>query len=104
MGLKEPKKRERKKKKNHGQDMMWKSKNGPRQTQSNESKESKGLMASPRTSRMRDNVIGLENPKELSKSPWECKVKKRVEEAQGKQMGSGHPRGKQMRHRSLPVM
>ena len=43
MGLKEPGKRE---KANHGQYMMWKSENGPRQAQSNESKESKGLMAS----------------------------------------------------------
>ena len=43
MDLKEPGKRE---KANYGQYMMWKSENGPRQTQSNESKESKGLMAS----------------------------------------------------------
>ena len=34
---------------------------------------------------MRDNVIGLGKPKELSKSSWECKVKKLVEEAQEKQ-------------------
>ena len=44
MGLKELGKRE---KTNHGQYMMWKSENGPRQAQSNESKESKRLMASP---------------------------------------------------------
>ena len=36
---------------------------------------------------MMDNVIGLGKPKEFSKNPWECKVKKMVEEAQGKQMG-----------------
>ena len=42
MGLKEPGKSE---KANHGQYMMSKSENGPRQVQSNESKESKGLMA-----------------------------------------------------------
>ena len=44
MSLKEPGKRE---KVNHGQYMMWKSENGSRQTQSNESKESKGLMTNP---------------------------------------------------------
>ena len=44
MELKEPRKKE---KANHGQYMMWKSENGSWQTQSNESKESKGLMASP---------------------------------------------------------
>ena len=41
---------------------------------------------------MRDNVIGPGKPKEFSKSPWECKVKKRAEEAQGKQTGPGCPR------------
>ena len=44
MGLKELGKRE---KANHKQCMMWKSENGPQQVQSNENKESKGLMASP---------------------------------------------------------
>ena len=44
MGLKEPGKRE---KANYGQYMMWKSENGPQQTQSYESKESKGLMVNP---------------------------------------------------------
>ena len=42
-GLKELGKRE---KANHVQYMMWKSENGLRQAQSNESKESKGLIAS----------------------------------------------------------
>ena len=85
MGLKESGKRE---KANHGQYMMWKSENEPRQAQSNESKKSKELIANPWTPRMRDNVIGPRKPKEFSKSPWECRVKKRAEEAQGKQMGS----------------
>ena len=89
MSLKEPKKRE---KANHGQYMMWKSENGPWQAQSNEIKESKGLMASLWTPRMRDIVIGPGKPKEFSKNPWECEVKKRAEEAQGKQTGLGRPR------------
>ena len=41
---------------------------------------------------MMDNVIGLGKAKEFSKSPRECKVKKKVEEAQGKQTGPGRPR------------
>ena len=41
---------------------------------------------------MRDNVIGSGKPKEFSKNPWECKVKNRAKEAQGKQTGSGRPR------------
>jgi len=44
MGLEELGKRE---KANHGRYMMWKIENEPRQAQSNESKESKGLMVSP---------------------------------------------------------
>ena len=44
MDLKELGKRE---KANYGQYMMWKSENGLRQAQSNESKESKGLRVSP---------------------------------------------------------
>ena len=40
-------------------------------------------------------VIGSRKPNEVSKSPWEYKVSKRVEEAQGKQMGQGCPREKQ---------
>ena len=39
-------------------------------------------------------VIGLGKPNEVSKSPWEYKVSKRVKEAQGKQMGQGCPREK----------
>ena len=45
-GLKGARKK-KKKKANHGQYMIWKSENGPQQAQSNESKESKGLIASP---------------------------------------------------------
>ena len=41
---------------------------------------------------MKDNVIGTGKSKEFSKSPWECKVKKRAEEAQGKQTGLGRLR------------
>ena len=89
MGLKESGKRE---KSNHGQYMMWKSENEPRQSQSNESKESKRLMTNPWTPRMRDNVIGPRKPKEFNKNSWECKVKKMAEEAQGKQTGPRHPR------------
>ena len=89
MSLKEPEKRE---KVNHGQYMMWKSENGLRQAQSNESKESKGLIASLGTPRMRNNVIGLGKPKEFSKNPWYCKVRKMAEETQGKQMSPGRPR------------
>ena len=37
-------------------------------------------------------VIGPGKPSEVSKSPWEYKVSKRAEEAQGKQMGQGCPR------------
>ena len=40
---------------------------------------------------MRDNAIGPGKPKELSKSPWEYKVKKRAKETHGKQMGQGCP-------------
>ena len=89
MGLKEPGKRE---KANHRQYMMWKSRNGPRHAQNNESKESKGLMGSPWAPQMRDYVIGSGKPKEFSKRSWECKVKKRAREAQGKQTGPRRPR------------
>ena len=39
-------------------------------------------------------VIGPGKPNEVSKSLWEYKVSKMVEEAQGKQMGQGCPREK----------
>ena len=41
---------------------------------------------------MRDNVIGPGKQEEFSKSPGECKVKKKAEEAQGKQTGPERPR------------
>ena len=37
--------------------------------------------------RMNDKVIGLRKPKGISKNPWERKIRKRAEDAQGKQMG-----------------
>ena len=37
--------------------------------------------------RMKDNVIGPVKPKKVSKSPWECKLRKGAKDAQGKQMG-----------------
>ena len=66
----------------------WKERN----KQTHEGKESKGLMAIPWTPRMMDNVIGLGKPKELRKRSWECKIKKRAEETQGKEMGQRSPR------------
>ena len=39
-------------------------------------------------------VLGSRKPNEVSKSPWEYKVSKRVEETQGKQMGQGCPKEK----------
>ena len=39
--------------------------------------------------------IGLGKPNEVSKSPWECKISKRVKEVQRKQMGQGCPRERQ---------
>ena len=39
-------------------------------------------------------VIESGKPNEVSKSSWEYKISKRVEEAQGKQMGQGCPREK----------
>ena len=46
--------------------------------------------------------IGLGKPNEISNSPWECRVSKRSEEAQRKQMGKGclREKKKQKRHRS----
>ena len=41
-----------------------------------------------------NEVIGLGKPNEVSNSPWECRVSKRDEEAQRKQMGQGCPREK----------
>ena len=69
------------------------SEKGPQQAWSNASKESKGLMASLWALRMKDMVIGLGKPKRVTKSPWECRVRKNAKEVQGKQMGQGWPRG-----------
>lgn len=41
-----------------------------------------------------DKVIGPKKPKIVSKSSWECKIRKWAEDAQGKQMGQGCPRRK----------
>ena len=50
---------------------MQKSENESQQAWSNESKESEWLMESPWTPKMKDKVIGLGKPKEVSKNPWE---------------------------------
>ena len=42
---------------------------------------------------MKDKVIGSGKPKGVSKSPWERRIRKRAEDAQGKKMGQGCPRG-----------
>ena len=41
-----------------------------------------------------NEVIELAKPNEVSNSPWECKVSKRDEEAQRKQIGQGCSREK----------
>ena len=41
-----------------------------------------------------NEVIGLGKPNEVSNSPWECRVSKRDEKAQRKQMGQECPREK----------
>ena len=43
---------------------------------------------------MRNNVIGPRKPKELSKSPWECKVKEKGRGSPRKANGLGTPKGK----------
>ena len=53
------------------------SKNEPQQTQSNASKESKGLMEDSSAPRMRYKVIGPGKPKKVSKGPWESMIEKR---------------------------
>ena len=42
-----------------------------------------------------NEVIGLGKPNEVSNSPWECRVSKRDEKAQRKQMGQRCSREKQ---------
>ena len=41
-----------------------------------------------------NEVIGPRKPNEVSNNSWECRVSKRNEEAQRKQMGQGCPREK----------
>ena len=64
-----------------------KSKNKPRQAQSNAN-----ILIGRRKPKDEYEVIGRRKPNEVSKSPWEYKVKKKAEEAQSKQMGQGCPR------------
>ena len=49
-----------------------------------------------------NEVIGPGKSNKVSNSPWECRVSKRNEEAQRKQMGKGclREKKKQKRHRS----
>ena len=42
---------------------------------------------------MKDKEIGPGKTKEVCKSPWERRVRKRAKEAQGKLVGQGCPRG-----------
>ena len=42
---------------------------------------------------MKDKVIRSEKPKGISKNPWECRIRKRDKEAQGKLVGQGCLRG-----------
>ena len=44
-----------------------------------------------------NEVIGPGKSNEVSNGPWECRVSKRDEEAQRKQMGQGCPREKNKR-------
>ena len=41
-----------------------------------------------------NKVIESGKPNRVSKNPWECRVSKRVKEAQRKQMGQGCPKEK----------
>ena len=53
---------------------------------------------------MKDKVIGLGKPKRVSKSPWECRIKKWAKDVQRKQMGQGCPKRKEMGQRSPQAM
>ena len=46
--------------------------------------------------KMKNKVISPRKPKRVSKSPWECKVRKWAKDAQGKQMGQGCSRRKKL--------
>ena len=45
---------------------------------------------------MKDKVIGPGNPKRVSKSPCECRIRKWAKDVQGKKMGQGCPKRKEM--------
>ena len=47
-----------------------------------------------------NKVIGPGKANEVSENPWECRVSKRVKEAQRKQVGQGCPRERQKGHKS----
>ena len=38
---------------------------------------------------MKNKIIGPRKPKRVSKSSWECRVKKLAKDTQGKQIGQG---------------
>jgi len=42
---------------------------------------------------MKDKVVGPRKLEGVSKSPWECRVRKMAKKAQGKQMGQACPEG-----------
>ena len=48
-------------------------------------------MANPWTPRIKDKIIGLGKPKGVSKSSWECKVRKWVKDAQEEINGTKEP-------------
>ena len=53
--------------------------------------ESKGLVESPWTPMMKDMVIRSGKPKRVSRSPWECRIRKWADDAQGERNGSNKP-------------
>ena len=69
--------------------MMWKSENGSRQTQNNESKESKGLMQLGRESPK--NSVKAHGNVKLRKGPRKRKKSKWTKDAQEKTNGTQEP-------------
>ena len=53
---------------------------------SNANKESKGVNGKPMNPKDKNEVIGSEKPNKVGNNPWKCRVSKRDEEAQRKQM------------------
>ena len=53
---------------------------------------------------MKDKLIGSGKPKRVNKSPWVCRIRNWAKDAQGKQMGQGYPRRKQMGQMSPQAM